>query len=40
MIISQEVLAALVLVSLGITVLAPCVLLVLLWRDWRRGELW
>ena len=40
MILSQDVMMGLVLGSLGIAMLAPGLLLVLLWRDWRRGRLW
>jgi hypothetical protein len=40
MLISVEWLSGLVTVALVITTAAPLILLLLLLRDWRKGELW
>lgn len=38
--ISVTALAALVYIALGLTALTPLLLLALVIRDWKRGELW
>ena len=38
--ISTAALAALVYIALGVTVLTPILLLVLVFLDWKRGQLW
>lgn len=38
--ISTGALAALVYIALGVTVLTPILLLVLVFLDWKRGQLW
>ncbi len=40
MILPEAALAALIYGALGLTCLAPVLLMVLLWRDWRRNRLW
>lgn len=40
MIFSEALLAGLVLASLGVTMLTPVLLLILFWRDRRKGTLW
>lgn len=38
--ISLSAFSTLVLCALGIVILTPALLLVLMIRDWKRGELW
>lgn len=38
--ISASALTILVFLGLGLTALTPLLLLALLMRDWKRGELW
>lgn len=40
MTLSATALSLLIYVSLGLTVAAPLILLVLLGRDWKAGRLW
>jgi len=40
MTIPTGLLAVLVGIALAVTVLAPLVLMMLWWRDWRTGRLW
>lgn len=40
MILSSGAFATLVTVALAITVAAPIVLLLLLIRDWKKGQMW
>ncbi len=40
MTLSPTALSIMIYVSLGLTVLAPVLLLVLLGRDWKSGKLW
>lgn len=40
MIISSGAFAVLVTVALAITIAAPIVLLLMLIRDWKKGQLW
>ncbi len=40
MTIPTGLLALLVGIALAVTVLAPLVLMMLWWRDWRTGRLW
>ena len=40
MTLSPAVLAILIYVSLGLTLVAPLLLLLLLLRDWKSGQLW
>jgi hypothetical protein len=38
--ISTGALTALVFIALGVTILTPVLLLVLVFLDWKRGQLW
>lgn len=40
MTVSAGFLAVLVGIALAVTLLAPAVLVILWWRDWRKGRLW
>lgn len=40
MMVSVGFLAVLVGIALTVTLLAPAVLVILWWRDWRMGRLW
>lgn len=40
MIIPSGAFAALVTIALAVTVVAPIVLLLLLIRDWKKGQMW
>ncbi len=40
MTVPAGLLALLVGIALAVTVLAPLVLMMLWWRDWRTGRLW
>jgi len=40
MTVSTAFLSLMVLLALAVTVVAPVALLVMLWRDWKKGQLW
>ena len=40
MMISVSLLTLMVSIALAATMLTPVVLLLLWWRDWKRGQLW
>lgn len=40
MIIPVEILEVMIIISIGISAIAPIVLIILFIRDWLRGQLW
>lgn len=40
MILSSTAFTIIIIVALGLTSLAPLLLLAMLFRDWKKGELW